>query len=122
MRAVARALGGASVVALAALVTLSAEAGRAKEVCDAKTVAAYVEAHRGEVKATCFDPRKSQRNLPAEVKMKAHLTYDANGTVDNVSIVQGANPLLAPCVVGKLRTWHPPCGPDKIDVEFDWRK
>jgi hypothetical protein len=123
MKAFGRALGAGGVLVVAlALLPSSFAAERAKEACDAKTVSSYVDAQKGDVKATCFDPRKNQRDVPAEVKMTAHLTYDEKGNVDNVSIVKGFHPLFGSCVVGKLRLWHPPCGPDKLDVDFVWRK
>jgi len=121
MKAISKALAG-GVVAMGALVAVSADAERTKEVCDAKTVPSYIEGQKADVRKACYDPRKNMPEIPAEVKMTARVTYDAKGIVDSVSIVQGFNPLLGPCVAGKLRTWHPPCGPGTFDVDFDWKK
>ncbi len=121
MKAMSKALAG-GVVAMVALVAVSADAERAREVCEPKTVPTYVASMKPAVKATCFDPRKNMPEIPAEVQMTAHVVYDAKGTVDSVSISKGFNPVLSPCVAGQLRGWHPPCGPSTLDVDFDWKK
>ncbi len=107
---------------LVGFVAASASAERTKLVCDAKTAPTYFETQRPSMKTACYDPLKDAPNVPADVKITAHLAYDAKGAVTTVAVVQSNALPVSECIAGKMRAWTPPCGPGSFDVPFEFKK
>jgi hypothetical protein len=96
--------------------------------CTPATAPAEIQAEIGRkqpvTQKDCYAQVHGKIAIPEAIKITAHLDYGKDGAMLSVSttassFTSGARALDL-CVAGAVRGWALPCGPNKVDVPFEF--